>query len=105
MFDDPKQELKHLEEQLLEGEDSQWLHTLEEARQLLEQEDSQAMPPLPEFHGGNTDRVDVDLERYSDEIHDAPLPKKKGTRGLLIFIGLELLGILGILGYWALMLL
>ena len=126
MFDDPRKELRRLEEQLLAEEDpgpdvpedTLWLDDeLEEARRLLgdetpddeEEEDEDPEPMVyRNFANGygrrqsapvrNRDRFDRDLEEYSDQVHDEP--REKGVRGLVILACLELLGILGILGWW-----
>ncbi len=83
MFDKRNEELRRLEEELLEEET--WLEDEE---------------PLP-CGASNTDRVDVDLDSYSDAILD-PLPERKGRSltGLKVIIALELLGIAAIGVYW-----
>ena len=131
MFDDPRKELRRLEEQLLAEEDpgpdvpedALWLDDeLEEARRLLgdempddeEEEDEDPEPMVyRNFANGygrrqsvpvrNRDRFDRDLEEYSDQVHDEP--REKGVRGLVILACLELLGIAAVIVYWLLFLL
>ena len=131
MFDDPRKELRRLEEQLLAEEDPEpqppeedfWLDDeLEEARRLLgdetpddeEEEDEDPEPMVyRNFANGygrrqsapvrNRDRFDRDLEEYSDQVHDEP--REKGVRGLVILACLELLGIAAVIVYWLLFLL
>lgn len=118
MFDDPKRDLKRMEAELLAQEDESWLdRELAEARRLLdrdyEEEDApeesepESAPAVRIGTGAaNTDRVDVDLDAYSDELLDAPpVKKEKGVRGLVILIVLELLGIAGLGAYWLMQLL
>lgn len=109
MFDDPKQDLKRMEQELLSQEDDGWLdRELADARRLLDEEepdeDEAFFRDFSETCPGavtNNDRVDVDLDAYSDELLDAPpVKREKGIRGLLILIVLELLGIAAIGVYW-----
>ena len=131
MFDDPRKELRRLEEQLLAEEDPgpdvpedtlRMDDELEEARRLLgaempEDEEAEDEDPEPmvyrNFANGygrrqsvpvrNRDRFDRDLEEYSDQVHDEP--REKGVRGLVILACLELLGIAAVIVYWLLFLL
>ena len=131
MFDDPRKELRRLEEQLLAEEDPgpdvpedtlRMDDELEEARRLLgdempddeEEEDEDPEPMVyRNFANGygrrqsvpvrNRDRFDRDLEEYSDQVHDEP--REKGVRGLVILACLELLGIAAVIVYWRLFLL
>ena len=108
MFDDPRKELRRLEQQLLAEEEDDWLDDeLAEAHRLMgddpDEEEYDDAPRSPRARSRNTDLPDVDLEEYSDEIHDEP--KKKGLGGLLFLICLELLGIAAVAAYWWLFLL
>lgn len=109
MFDDPKGDLKRMEQELLSREDESWLdRELADARRLLEEEepdgDESFFRDFSQDHPGsvtNNDRVDVDLDAYSDDLLEAPpVKREKGIRGLLILIVLELLGIASIGVYW-----
>lgn len=127
MFDDPKEELRRLESRLLEEEEREepeetdsgedWLA---EAHRLLGEDagaDDEEAPGSIRVHGEpavrnfangygrvrNTDRADLDMEEYSDQIYDAP--REKGLRGLIILACLETLGIVAVMAYWFLVLL
>ena len=94
MFDDPNQELERLERQLREEEAEEWLdRELAEARRLLDED-------APECAAANTDRVDVDLESYSDALEQPDAPKEKGIRGLVILACLETAAIVAVILYW-----
>lgn len=84
MFDNPRQKLDWLEEELLDDE-------LEEI--LYGEEDADARSPA-EFHRAVYADEDDDEERY------VLLPKRKGIKGLVFLAVLEVLGILAILGWW-----
>lgn len=84
MFDNPRQKLDWLEEELLDDE-------LEEI--LYGEEDADARGPA-EFHRAVYADEDDDEERY------VLLPKRKGIKGLVFLAVLEVLGILAILGWW-----
>ena len=130
MFDDPKQELKRIEKALLEQmEDKDWLEReLADIQHIMKldhtngygvKNTSRKPQPKPVQNApaaparpakspsvGNTDRVDVDLSSYSDELMEAPVEKKeKSLRGLVILVLVELLGIAGIGVYWLLQIL
>lgn len=107
MFDDPRKELRRLERQLLDEEDD-WLDdALEEAHRLIGDDEPEDEPLPPPVRGAvrsrNTDSRDVDLEEYSDLVHNPP--KKKGIRIPALVLCLELLGIAAVAAYWLLFLL
>ena len=47
----------------------------------------------------NNDRLDIDLNDYSEDVYEQP-PREKSVRGLLILAILESLGIAAIIVYW-----
>ena len=88
MSRDSKEHLRRMEEELTE-EDDNWL---EEARALMGEE-------APQVSVRNNDRLDVDLDDYSQDVYEQP-PKEKSARGLVILAILESLGIAAIILYW-----
>ena len=88
MSRDSKEHLRRMEEALLE-EDDNWL---EEARSLMGEE-------APQVSVRNNDRLDVDLDSYSQDVYEQP-PKEKGVGGLVFLAILESLGIATIILYW-----
>ncbi len=92
MFDDPKKQLQRLQEQLLQEEEPrQW-----PGEEAPEDDDEEAEPsPSPVRRrralGSNNDHADLDLDEYSDEIHDAPMGR--GCGRFLILLCAALLGI------------
>ncbi len=103
MFDDPRKELKRLQDQLLEEEDDDLGDMLADAHRLLgdEEEEDEPSPVRPApGRTRNRDRSDTDLEDYSRRVHDGP--KKKGVAGLVFLLCLELMGIAALAAYWLL---
>ena len=88
VFDDPKKELEQLQSELLE-QDELFQRELESARRMIEEN--------PRNRKAARSAREEDWEEL--------VPRKKGVLGLLILAAVELLGIAGILGYWALVLL
>ena len=88
MSRDSKEHLRRMEEALLEDDDN-WL---EEAREL-------SCDDLPQVSVRNNDRLDVDLDDYSQDVYEQP-PKEKGVGGLVFLAILESLGIAAIILYW-----
>ena len=84
MFDNPRQKLDWLEEELLDDE-------LEE---ILYGDEDTDTGRTAEFHRAVYADEDDDEERY------VLLPKRKGIKGLVFLAVLEILGILAILGWW-----
>ena len=70
-------------------EDDNWL---EEARALMGEE-------VPQVSVRNNDRLDVDLDSYSQDVYEQP-PKEKGVGGLVFLAIPESLGIAAIILYW-----
>ena len=89
MSRDSKEHLRRMEEELTE-EDDNWL---EEARALMGEEE------VPQVSVRNNDRLDVDLDSYSQDVYEQP-PKEKGVGGLVFLAILESLGIAAIILYW-----
>jgi len=93
MFKDTEKELKRLEEELLEEEQTIPEDTdelLEQLHQELDENDGRVY---------NTDRVDVDMEEFG-EVVEAPVKEK--LTGLVISALLLTAGILGLLAWWLL---
>ena len=120
MFDDPRSELKRLEQRLLEDEDS-WLDKeLEEARQLLDDKDYYREPErdlestqvfhrdqMPVRNYANNYGKGVNYHHsmiydFEEEYRDQQEPERKheSNRGLKILALTETAAILAIIGYW-----
>ena len=95
MFDNPKKELESLEEQLLQHE--AWFEKeLESAKRMIGQA-PQNPPKKQQSAAAGMPKAPKTPAK--------PAPKKKSVKGLLILASLEFLGILGLAGYWVLVLL
>ena len=125
MFQDAKEELKRLEQQLLAEEDEPVQEEtaddisseeLEELKQLLESDskepmltedddfdivrnfDGQVRNYANNYKAYNSDKSDTDLESYSEEVRN---PGQERSESFLTVLALVLLaGILGILVWW-----
>lgn len=119
MFDDPKKELRRMEEELFaaeyeeepesgsesEYEDEDWL---QQARELLGEEEEPPIRNHANGYGASPRNMAPDFGRmaYADEELDESravfdeAPKKKGAGGLVVLALLEVLGILAILWWW-----
>ena len=125
MFQDAKEELKRLEQQLLAEEDEPVQEEstedisseeLEELKQLLESDsekpmitedddfdivrnfDGQVRNFANNYKAYNSDKTDTDLERYSEEVR---YPSQDRSESFLTVLAVVLLaGILGILVWW-----
>lgn len=114
MFDDPKKELEQLEKQLLE--DEEWFaRELDSAKRMIGQMPEKprraASPRQTQPAASKSAPVRNYANGYGQgkpqprkKPAEAPIPKK-GITGLLILLGFELLGILGLAAYWFLVLL
>ena len=124
MFDDPKKELKKLEEQLLKEEE--WLEReLAAARELIGDQPVKKVKKTPTAKKTVENKEDAPV-RGSEETRkkaekvvvpasddydmDEKKSKKKkksgkSNRGLVILVILETLGIVGLVAYWMLMIL
>ena len=125
MFQDAKEELKRLEQQLLAEEDEPVQEEstedisseeLEELKQLLESDSEEPMitedddfDTVRNFDGQvrnfannykayNSDKTDTDLERYSEEVRYPSQDRSESFRTVLALVLLA--GILGILVWW-----
>ena len=104
MSDNPRKDLEQLEMLLILDED--WFkRELDSAKRMIGQEpERKAAPAAPvRNYANNYGKQPVRKAYVPDipEIQEEEPPKKKGVRGLVILASLELLGIFGILGYWA----
>ncbi len=106
MFDDPKKNLRQMEEALLAVEyedenpdDSDWL---EEAKALLgDEEDTPVLRPNPRNRAVAFDRtVFADEEPDEDAAVYLDKPRKKGIGKLVILALLELAGIAALIVWW-----
>ena len=106
MYKDAREELKRLEEALLEEEvpqaeededvdvDEDVDALLAKAEEILGTEDTQVVM-IPRVY--NTDHVDTDLDRYSEEVHSG---KQKRITGFVILAIALALGIAAVVIYW-----
>lgn len=104
MFRDAREELERLERQLQEAEDTcreeeyEGLDYEDDEEAVLEQQDPSMPEDDPAFYRNyandytvyNTDRTDVDLEQYSEEVRQ---PRSTGIGGLLVLAALLLAAI------------
>ena len=116
MFDNPKKELEALEEQLLQHE--AWFEKeLESAKRMIgqapqnppkKQQSAAGMPKAPKTPAEPAPKKQPSAAAGMPKAPKPPAkpaPKKKSVKGLLILASLEFLGILGLAGYWVLVLL
>jgi len=97
MHKDTKEALERLERELLAGEKRNLSD--DDLDLLIEDvlfDDEPMEEPVP-VRAYNTDRVDVDLDGYSDEVYEEP---KEGS-GELIFSVVMLALIAGVMVFWA----
>ena len=125
MFDDPKKELRRLQEELLAEEDEGWddlsdiqdlLDGYEEeddVEELLRQYGSESQPPIYLNYANGYGRRQPHYEEVLPEMdedaavfREEPRKRKRSeNRGLVVLAALETLGILAILVWWAVMML
>ena len=114
MYKDAKEELKRLEDALLE-EEAQQEETeapeeaedidalLEQAKDLLQKstEDTQVfhLPPevVQDAHVYNTDKMDGDMDSFAEAVHSG---EEKGVTGLVATAIALAAGIIGVLIFW-----
>ncbi len=110
MFRDAREELERLERQLQEAEDTCREEEYEEAdleddeEAAIQQQDPSMPEDDPAFYRNyandytvyNTDRADVDLDQYSEEVRQ---PRAQSLGGLLILAALLLAAIACVLVY------
>ena len=109
VFDDPMKELEQLQARLEEQED--WFQReLDSAKRMIGQVPEPRQPKAPAA------APEAPVRNYANNYGAQPVrkqvkpvqepepeeyePKKKGMGGLMIVAGLEIAGILAILGYW-----
>ena len=101
MFDDPQKELKRLEDELLKltEKDEKFEHFYQEIfDEYGPTEEKAAAAPAPK-------PVKKPKSTYADAPRAVAPKKKKGVKGLMILVCVELAGIFGIVGYWLMRLL
>lgn len=119
MFDDPKKDLRRMEQQLLQvEEEDDWLEEeLADVRHLLGEEDLDATRvfrqeemPVRNFANGygrniyyeepQYEEPEMDFDEYRDEAYDYEEPPRKDNTPLVILALLETLAIVGVVMYW-----
>ena len=126
MFDDPQKELEQLQEKLLEQEE--WFQReLDSAKRMIgdlpeerpartknaaaakaAKKPSAGEAPVRNHangYGTQPSRKIVQPLQQEDYDREELEPRKKSVKGLVILASLETLGILGLIGYWLLVLL
>ena len=96
MFDDPQKELKRLEEELLKYEvkDEEFENFYKDIfEEFGPVEEEAPVAPAP---------VKKRKSTYADTPRAVAPKKQKGIRGLVITVCLEAVGIIAIIGWWAL---
>ena len=109
MFDDPKKELKRLEEELLAAEmsDDEFEQFYDDIydefgeEETVVQQDAELKAQLSD-RAQNTVFRSVGPYEEDDEARYVSVPKKKSVRGLVILACLESLGIVTIVLWWLL---
>ena len=97
MFNDRKQELERLSEEL--WEDSQEALTDEEATEDEDLLSEETLNQLLDIDVHNSDRSDIDLQELSEEVLR---PEKRRWTGLILTVALTTAAILVILLWWVL---
>ena len=103
MFDNPKDELNRLQEELLAEEDTSWEDELADLDSLLADYEEDRTEPVRKAY-----REVNDLHRMSnallEEDDEEPVKEKKpcekGVLGLIIAVCLETVAIIGLLAWW-----
>ena len=98
MFDDPKKELERLEEELLKHEQKD--EEFERFYADIFQEFGTAEEPRAEVPEKKRSAAAPRNMTYADTPRAVAPAKKKSNKGLLILLGIEVAGILGVAGYW-----
>ena len=99
MFDDPKKELDALEKQLLADED--WFKKELDAAKRMIGSDPKASQRTTAARSVQAAKAPA----KKDTAKNAPAPRKKGVKKLLILLLVEILGISALAAYWWLFLL
>jgi len=124
MFDDPKEQLRRMQEELLAAEEEEEYDDLSDIDELLEEyleeeeygeyseaaeENLAAYRNYSNNYGRSRAARFVDTDEYDDLDEDSYISredyrkakKKQSNRGLLIIICIELIAIACVLGWWA----
>ena len=99
MFDDPKKELQRLEDELLkfEQKDDDFEKFYQDIfREFGEPAEERAAAPAASEKEEDAPRNMT----YADVPRAVAATPKKSNRDLLILLGVEIIGILGVAGYW-----
>ena len=99
MFDDPKERLDWLDDELLGAELMDILYGDGEESGEYEESPEEEEYEEPPRRGRKEKRRRVELDD-DDEDRYMLLPKRKGCKGLVFLAVLELIAILAILGWW-----
>lgn len=101
MFDDPKKELKRLEEELLKADvrDEEFEQFYQSIYEEFGPEMEETPAPAP------VKKPQPKKSAYADAPRAVAPKKKKSLRGLVILVCLEAAGILAVIGWWMLKLL
>ena len=127
MFDDPQEQLRRMQAELLAAEEEDEYDDLSDIDDLLQDyldeedydqysEEAEAHPSAYRNYANNYGRRRaarfVDTDSYEDDLDDAEFLSredhrkgKQSNKGLLILICVELVAIAAVLGWWALWLL
>ena len=104
MFDDPKKELEALEKQLLADED--WFQKeLDSAKRMIDPDSKKSQRTTAARSAQAAKAPAKKGAEKKEAAKNAPAPKKKGVKKLLILLLVEILGILALAAYWWLFLL
>ena len=96
MFDNPKKNLKRLEQELLAEEQEAWAER--QRRETGKPVNRNEKPSKKTPKAKNRDRVDVRTDDFSEEIRREP--NEKSPAGLALLACILMLGILAVLGWW-----
>lgn len=111
MFDDPKKQLEHLQEQLLAAElpepaaeGPELEEDLEDLKELLDTDDWEGTHRKPLYQSYTPPGCeDDDADAYTDngeEVPQEPEAPKKGVAGLVAALILETIALVGVVIWW-----
>ena len=104
-MNDPNKELEALQAKL-EAEEDWFQKELDSAKRLIGQQPQPAEAPIRNYANNyGAKPVHKEAPKQQTIAQEKTAPKKKGIGRLVLIAGLELLGILGLGAYWALVLL
>lgn len=105
MFDDPNKELEALQAQI-DAQEEWFRRELDSAKRMIGDAPRAPKPTSPMAGvSANRSAQTVRMNPVQEKPAVKEVPKKKSNRGLAILALVELLGILGLAGYWLLFLL